>query len=329
MHVVEDDEVVVEAEDEVGEVAVVGGGVGEFFGFEVADGVIAGVADGAAEEAREAGEMDAADGCEQGFEVAEGVGGVEGAGGGGGGGGVGLFDEDFIGVGFDDLPRGGAEEGVAGDAFAADDGFEEEGVGGAGGEAFVGGDGGEVVGEEGAVDGDGGVGAVLVGEGAEVVEGGDVGGDVGVIGHGVLRVEYAGRGGLYGGAGRGRKRGERGALAWWRVCGACCVDRLRRYGYCRKGVWNAGRDIDAPVVAYEVVPARQASDRENCLIRQAQATLFGEDDAGVAVADEASSTFVNNMSLPVHRWFRYSAGFSAEWVESVLRRVGRGRGAGF
>jgi hypothetical protein len=42
--------------------------------------------------------------------------------------------------------------------FSANDGFEEEGVGGAFGEAFVGGDGGEVVGEEGAVNGDGGAG---------------------------------------------------------------------------------------------------------------------------------------------------------------------------
>jgi DNA modification methylase len=31
-----------------------------------------------------------------------------------------------------------------------------------------------------------------------------------------------------------------------------------------------------------------------------------------------SGTFTDNMKLPVHRWFRYSAGFSAEWVESVL-----------
>ena len=31
-----------------------------------------------------------------------------------------------------------------------------------------------------------------------------------------------------------------------------------------------------------------------------------------------SSTFVSNMSLPVHRWYRYSAGFSARWVESVI-----------
>jgi hypothetical protein len=32
-----------------------------------------------------------------------------------------------------------------------------------------------------------------------------------------------------------------------------------------------------------------------------------------------SGTFVDNMALPVHRWFRYSAGFSAEWVEQLLK----------
>jgi len=32
-----------------------------------------------------------------------------------------------------------------------------------------------------------------------------------------------------------------------------------------------------------------------------------------------SGTFVDNLKLPVHRWFRYSAGFSAEWVASVIR----------
>lgn len=32
-----------------------------------------------------------------------------------------------------------------------------------------------------------------------------------------------------------------------------------------------------------------------------------------------TTTFVDNMKLPVHRWFRYSAGFSAKWVESVIR----------
>lgn len=29
-------------------------------------------------------------------------------------------------------------------------------------------------------------------------------------------------------------------------------------------------------------------------------------------------TFVDNMKLPVHRWFRYSAGFSAEWAEQQI-----------
>ncbi len=33
-----------------------------------------------------------------------------------------------------------------------------------------------------------------------------------------------------------------------------------------------------------------------------------------------SGTFVDNLKLPVHRWFRYSAGFSAEWVASVIRK---------
>lgn len=32
-----------------------------------------------------------------------------------------------------------------------------------------------------------------------------------------------------------------------------------------------------------------------------------------------SGTFTDNLKLPIHRWYRYSAGFSAEWVESVIR----------
>lgn len=31
-----------------------------------------------------------------------------------------------------------------------------------------------------------------------------------------------------------------------------------------------------------------------------------------------AGAFTDNMSLPVHRWFRYSAGFSAEWVELLI-----------
>ncbi|MCT8333453.1 site-specific DNA-methyltransferase [Leptospira sp. 85282-16] len=31
-----------------------------------------------------------------------------------------------------------------------------------------------------------------------------------------------------------------------------------------------------------------------------------------------STTFADNMKLPVHRWFRYSAGFSAEWTKFLI-----------
>ncbi|MBE2232966.1 MAG: DNA modification methylase [Anaerolinea sp.] len=50
-----------------------------------------------------------------------------------------------------------------------------------------------------------------------------------------------------------------------------------------------------------------------------QLTLF--DDPTKALSDQKrarSGAFVDNMSLPIHRWFRYSAGFSAQWVEEVL-----------
>ena len=35
--------------------------------------------------------------------------------------------------------------------------------------------------------------------------------------------------------------------------------------------------------------------------------------------DNRSGTFTANMKLPIHRWFRYSAGFSAEWVKNVIQ----------
>lgn len=35
--------------------------------------------------------------------------------------------------------------------------------------------------------------------------------------------------------------------------------------------------------------------------------------------ETSKSTFVHNMSLPVHGWYRFPAGFSAEWVESIIQ----------
>ncbi|MCX6024431.1 MAG: DNA modification methylase, partial [Chloroflexi bacterium] len=36
------------------------------------------------------------------------------------------------------------------------------------------------------------------------------------------------------------------------------------------------------------------------------------------IKPDTSTTFANNVSLPIHRWFRYSAGFSAAWVRELL-----------
>lgn len=48
---------------------------------------------------------------------------------------------------------------------------------------------------------------------------------------------------------------------------------------------------------------------------QVQNVLF-EDDKPL----KNSSTFTNNMKLPVHRWFRFSAGFSSQWVQNVIKK---------
>jgi hypothetical protein len=56
---------------------------------------------------------------------------------------------------------------------------------------------------------------------------------------------------------------------------------------------------------------------------QAVLDLFGEDARAEEVRPNLqvvghTSNFLDNMRLPVHRWFRYSAGFSAEWVKWLL-----------
>lgn len=47
-----------------------------------------------------------------------------------------------------------------------------------------------------------------------------------------------------------------------------------------------------------------------------QKTLFEGDE----IIDPHSSTFLANLSIPIHRWFRYSAGFSASWVRRLIER---------
>ncbi len=52
-----------------------------------------------------------------------------------------------------------------------------------------------------------------------------------------------------------------------------------------------------------------------------QALLFEPEPVAIG-RDAASTTFADNMKLPVHRWMRYSAGYSAAWAESVVRESG-------
>ena len=43
-----------------------------------------------------------------------------------------------------------------------------------------------------------------------------------------------------------------------------------------------------------------------------------KDDFSVTIK-KREGTFTDNMKLPIHRWYRYSAGFSAEWVEKTMK----------
>ena len=43
------------------------------------------------------------------------------------------------------------------------------------------------------------------------------------------------------------------------------------------------------------------------------------------ISKDSTTTFTDNMSIPIHRWFRYSAGYSAEWVISVINEQLRAR----
>jgi DNA modification methylase len=57
-----------------------------------------------------------------------------------------------------------------------------------------------------------------------------------------------------------------------------------------------------------------------------QLELFPTVSKRKKVEQDYSSTFSGNMSLPIHKWYRYTAGFSAEWVRQLIiqeKRNGR------
>ncbi|MEH2243479.1 DNA methyltransferase [Nostoc sp.] len=45
---------------------------------------------------------------------------------------------------------------------------------------------------------------------------------------------------------------------------------------------------------------------------------FQKFSSNISKSFDSSSTFIDNMKLPVHRWFRFSAGFSAQCVETII-----------
>jgi hypothetical protein len=56
-----------------------------------------------------------------------------------------------------------------------------------------------------------------------------------------------------------------------------------------------------------------------------QRRLFTSIECPPRIRDRTSSTFADNLRLPVHRWFRFSAGFSADWAEQTIRSGASGR----
>ena len=48
-------------------------------------------------------------------------------------------------------------------------------------------------------------------------------------------------------------------------------------------------------------------------------SLFDGYEVEPSSLPKTSSTFADNMALPIHRWFRYSAGFSAIWVRQTIQ----------
>lgn len=52
---------------------------------------------------------------------------------------------------------------------------------------------------------------------------------------------------------------------------------------------------------------------------ESQAVLFEDQAPQLKPYGASTTTFLDNLRLPVHRWFRFSAGFSGAWVREVVK----------
>ncbi|MBV9690668.1 MAG: hypothetical protein JO202_13280 [Ktedonobacteraceae bacterium] len=55
---------------------------------------------------------------------------------------------------------------------------------------------------------------------------------------------------------------------------------------------------------------------KNVVATQLKIPFFENEDE--AEKSDTTTTFSDNLTLPIHRWFRYSAGFSASWVRQLI-----------
>jgi len=57
-----------------------------------------------------------------------------------------------------------------------------------------------------------------------------------------------------------------------------------------------------------------------------QGTLFDIPEVEEKNGKDLSATFADNMKMPIHKWYRYTAGFSAAWVSELIRdEINNGR----
>jgi hypothetical protein len=51
-----------------------------------------------------------------------------------------------------------------------------------------------------------------------------------------------------------------------------------------------------------------------------QGTLFDLPEVEDKNSNDLSTTFSDNMKMPIHKWYRYTAGFSADWVSELIQK---------
>ena len=70
-----------------------------------------------------------------------------------------------------------------------------------------------------------------------------------------------------------------------------------------------------------------AAPQEPYVVEQARLSSWMKSNNNNIVTEDLRGTFKDNMKAPIHRWFRYSAGFSYNLVEEVFRKYKIGRGS--